>query len=1262
MCPGIAVLGGGGDGGDGDGSGNGGKDGAGGDGNGNGEGAGGDGKDGSGCGGGGSGGSCNIHQPSMSAGDPVDVVTGRVFTNPVLDLGLRGPLPLAITRCYSSGAANRDVGLGYGWNHSLGWELELHAREIRLWKPGGTCVRFPDLEPGEQTIGHDGYLLRRDQHGYALDLGDDLVRVLVPADSKGKRYRLSLVRDRNGNQVTLDYADGRLVQITDSVGRVVRVSHTAEGRIASLAVQDRGPGVTEGPWVTFVTYTYDELGDLIGVRDRDGHFTGFAYEDHRLTRHAYPTGLTYQYVYDAKGRCIETWGDYPGHVDPSIADGVSRRLADGTTPVKGVLHCRLDFGGDGYSEVTNSVTTQRFFGNRFGKLDKAVSGGNVTTNVFDERGFVISRTNPLMATTLWKRDERGRILAETDAMGRETIQERDAAGRVLKAIEPNGAVTAVTYDTHGNPETIVDPVGGVRSYRHDERGLLVEYRQENGGVMRFEYDAHCNWTRATAPNGGVWQATYDAWGRRVSLATPTGGVFRYQYDADGDMIYRQDPRGGVTRYEYDGMGQLTRAVDPDGRAYEFVWGGHRALAEIKKPDGSSIRYRYNWEGWLVEIWNERGEVYRFEYDAEGAVTAETRFDGSKSRYLYDAVGQVIRHIDTRERRINFEYDLTGNLLCRAFDDDSEEKFEYDAIGEVVSGINGHSKVTFERDLLGRVVREIQECAGETHTVESRFDSLGDRVLRRTSLGHTEEVERDVMGFRGRVVLDATEEIKERHDVLGGRLEQWLPGGGLIEQAFDLTGFLIQQRATSADQRELKAGMRATPDRAAGPANVHQAFRYSPAGELIGAWDQERGTITYEYDPIGRLLAALPERARAEAFRYDATGNLYETGGNAPGRGYDKGNRILRRGESTYRWNDDGQLIEKREVSPGGDSERVWSYTWNERGLLSSVKTPDSVTTEFLYDAFARRLVKHVKRPTDTSGDPDLLTSRYVWDGDSPVHERRTRRGDVLLDRTYCFARGTFVPYAHGERRGGGERTWFFYLNDPAGSPDTLVDARGEVACRMERTVWGKLVPAEGARTITPFRFQGQYDDEETGLSYNRFRYYDPELGRYISRDPLSPDSGLNGFDYGRNPLTWIDPFGMTGRGTHYADMTITRADGSVRAQVNDVDSHMTPAQLATYHRSMAQDTDGHPAASEMRRACHTERKMCDPPDGLAYQNGVARGDTVRIKGKYDPCKKCRDSMTALSKDKKCTVHYTPGVSGKPGTAFIVQNGQVLRED
>ncbi|STQ89881.1 RHS repeat-associated core domain-containing protein [Iodobacter fluviatilis] len=107
----------------------------------------------------------------------------------------------------------------------------------------------------------------------------------------------------------------------------------------------------------------------------------------------------------------------------------------------------------------------------------------------------------------------------------------------------------------------------------------------------------------------------------------------------------------------------------------------------------------------------------------------------------------------------------------------------------------------------------------------------------------------------------------------------------------------------------------------------------------------------------------------------------------------------------------------------------------------------------------------------------------------------------------------------------------YYHVDHLGTPQTLSDENGEIAWSAEYKAWGEaqVVISEAAKTAginNPIRFQGQYFDEESGLHYNRHRYYDPEIGRFISSDPIGLMGGFNTHAYAPNPTGWIDPLGL----------------------------------------------------------------------------------------------------------------------------------------
>ena len=107
----------------------------------------------------------------------------------------------------------------------------------------------------------------------------------------------------------------------------------------------------------------------------------------------------------------------------------------------------------------------------------------------------------------------------------------------------------------------------------------------------------------------------------------------------------------------------------------------------------------------------------------------------------------------------------------------------------------------------------------------------------------------------------------------------------------------------------------------------------------------------------------------------------------------------------------------------------------------------------------------------------------------------------------------------------------WYQCDHLGTPQELTDSQGRFAWTSVSKAWGRVTEqrSDWARqhgVRNPIRFQGQYHDHETGLHYNRYRYYDPEVGRFISQDPIGLAGGLNVYQYAPNPVQWIDPLGL----------------------------------------------------------------------------------------------------------------------------------------
>ena len=237
--------------------------------------------------------------------------------------------------------------------------------------------------------------------------------------------------------------------------------------------------------------------------------------------------------------------------------------------------------------------------------------------------------------------------------------------------------------------------------------------------------------------------------------------------------------------------------------------------------------------------------------------------------------------------------------------------------------------------------------------------------------------------------------------------------------------------------------------------------------------------------------------------------------------YSDGGRLEKKGSWRYKYDSEGFLIQKYKGSGGlfGSKSNVWKYKWNAEGMLQTVIRPDKEEVHFTYDALGRRLSKTFQH----------TTTRWLWDGNIPLHEwKENARGEILsktsVDKdgviTWVFEEESFIPTAKlkGDQQ-------FSILADHLGTPISMFDADGKQTWERELDSFGKV--KSGSHNSCPFMYQGQYYDKEIELAYNRFRYYNPEDGRYISKDPIGLKSGENNFySYVNNPNEYTDTFGL----------------------------------------------------------------------------------------------------------------------------------------
>ncbi|WP_309505830.1 RHS repeat-associated core domain-containing protein [Salmonella bongori] len=201
-----------------------------------------------------------------------------------------------------------------------------------------------------------------------------------------------------------------------------------------------------------------------------------------------------------------------------------------------------------------------------------------------------------------------------------------------------------------------------------------------------------------------------------------------------------------------------------------------------------------------------------------------------------------------------------------------------------------------------------------------------------------------------------------------------------------------------------------------------------------------------------------------------------------------------------------------------------------------------------------------------------LRWRYRWDARSQLTEEIPVGTDGTPEYEnairWIYEPGSFTPLARYEKG-----QLHYTITDTVGRIQELLTEDGTIVWRGKQHLWGR---EEGRnKDDAPscrLRFPGQYEDEESGLYYNRFRYYDCDTGQYLCADPIGLRGGINLYAYVVNPLTWIDPLGLFGCGPK-AQKHILHGDGPGSG------GHMWPGQPGK--TTFPQSWDGKKIISEV---------------------------------------------------------------------------------
>uniref|UniRef100_UPI000AF5C3AB RHS repeat-associated core domain-containing protein n=1 Tax=Pseudomonas monteilii TaxID=76759 RepID=UPI000AF5C3AB len=294
--------------------------------------------------------------------------------------------------------------------------------------------------------------------------------------------------------------------------------------------------------------------------------------------------------------------------------------------------------------------------------------------------------------------------------------------------------------------------------------------------------------------------------------------------------------------------------------------------------------------------------------------------------------------------------------------------------------------------------------------------------------------------------------------------------------------------------------------------IHRRYQYDPAGELVRTLDKLRGEIKYEYEANGQLRSRdTGSLVGSEEFRYDPAANRLDF--NA--RQFDKvkDNRIKQWRDQEYRYDPWGNLIEKRS---GHSKLQSFSYDCENRLVRAETLHNGKLEArgEYRYDSLGRRVAKQA----EINGEVEQ--KRFFWQGLRMLREETP--GQSIL---YLYEPGSYAPLARVDQAEGEEQKLYYFHTDQIGTPLELTDSNGKIVWQATYRSWGAIDSLPVREVEQNLRFQGQYFDCESSLNYNTFRFYDPEIGRFVTQDPIGVRGGANLYVYVPAPTTWVDPLG-----------------------------------------------------------------------------------------------------------------------------------------
>lgn len=649
-------------------------------------------------------------------------------------------IDIALSHFYNS--LDTDVSsVGNGWSMSLGPDdVQLNVQpsgSVTYLGSGGFKAPYVKKTDGsfEAPSGMNADLVKLAAGTYRLTFHGDATH--FDFSSAGT---LTAIVDRNGNRIQPGYGSSRMTQLTDTQGRVVRLTYGSSGRAAGRLIR-----MADSSGRKYV-YVYGSTGNLSSLTDPSGGKTLFAYgANGLLTSITDPLGRITKVTYNTERRATSV----VRVDDPSSGTGPSTTFRYGTdqttvTDPRGKDTIHQYDSEQRVTRTTDALGHQRsrsYTSNGDSAQDTNQLSG-LTTFSYDADNRMMSAEQPAasgFSTGLKSLFDYGTNrqspsyfypTSSTDTHGNRTTFDYDAAGNMSSVTNqmPQQNTTRYTYNTNGTVATSTDARGTATSYGYDPAGNLTSInRPAPLGDEAFGNDGLSRVTSRTDGKGQQTNFTYDTLDRVKTVGYAGGITQAYVYDANGNVTSRSGP-DGTTTYTYDRLNRLLQTALPDGTiSYTYDDAGN--LASVQLPSASSpTTYSYGPTGLLSSMTEPGAKTTSFDYDKTGRRTSTTYPNGVVMTQTYDAPGRLKQIKATKSGAT-----LT-DFVCTYTKGANDTDLRQTRTNNAYMDSTGQRTTAYTYDGLDRLTRA-QDTAGGTKDYQYSYDGASN-ITSQTINGQT----------------------------------------------------------------------------------------------------------------------------------------------------------------------------------------------------------------------------------------------------------------------------------------------------------------------------------------------------------------------------------------------------------------------------------------------------------------------------------------------------------------------------------------------